>query len=720
MNKSKSLKSTVAAVAAVLAVGALSIAAVVMQNNNNLEFHNFSSLQELEAYGSNLSKSDINSGIFAVNNVVYENIGGKWMATSRTVNTYGGISIGKDGKDGKDGVSAYSLASDSGFTGSEDEFVDVLLSFAQNNTDDAYEVFVNNGFTGSKDEFNSIIAALNGKDGVDGKDGRDGIDGYNGRDGANGTNGINGKNGTNGKNGADGKDGSNGVNGTNGSDGKDGLDGKDGKNGLDGIDGIDGKDGLDGKSAYEIFASQGFNGSETDFINTLFAAAVVEGSDDITEILTNYGFSGNAADVMAAMKGDQGEKGDTGTKGETGDRGSDGTSSVLGDSGTIISLDDGYWSVDNTQTAELARGKELSIDNGYFYVEDDKKGEATVNNADISALNDTISIVYEDGTSTEILDASNVKDMPASLSSDGSVITYSKDGQETELFDIKDYIPEYNSTNLEITDANGTPMTTAVVYDVIIGNNGNFWKYNYSTQAYEDTGTQAAGVDGVDGYNGISVGTIFNSEADIPERIKAYCTQAYQTDEIRTTTKTVNTTSYNVVTSYSYTQSTSTTVTRCGHNGNDGPQGNSWAITEAEYNNFVQTNGGESISSSTNAGKCSQCSVIITVSTTTSVSKTPTTYNYGYTYTNPYTNQVVDVPLGTNVSTVPNNIPSKIDVSGDELLTVHKTTLSLNDTQLQKLKAKGIISTTTDADTYNQELYNKVGTTKWIYCGTTS
>ena len=72
---------------------------------------------------------------------------------------------GKDGKDGKDGKSAYQIAVENGFEGSETDW----------------------------------LASLKGADG------RNGIDGTNGIDGINGTNGKDGKNGKDGTNGKDGK-----------------------------------------------------------------------------------------------------------------------------------------------------------------------------------------------------------------------------------------------------------------------------------------------------------------------------------------------------------------------------------------------------------------------------------------------------------------------------------------------------------------------------------
>ena len=148
----------------------------------------------------------------------------------------------------------------------------------------AYEIAINNGFTGSEAEWLLSLHGPNGKDGADGKDGKDGkngVDGKNGLDGTNGKDGVNGTNGTNGKDGMPcthrwsgttlyvtsasgtsyanlkGENGKDGINGNNGKDGYtpikgvdyfDGKDGKDGADGKNGINGTNGKDGVDGYS----------------------------------------------------------------------------------------------------------------------------------------------------------------------------------------------------------------------------------------------------------------------------------------------------------------------------------------------------------------------------------------------------------------------------------------------------------------------------------------
>lgn len=61
----------------------------------------------------------------------------------------------------------------------------------------AYEIAVEEGFEGTQQEW---LESLKGKDGAKGADGKDGINGVDGKDGAKGKDGVNGKDGANGEN----------------------------------------------------------------------------------------------------------------------------------------------------------------------------------------------------------------------------------------------------------------------------------------------------------------------------------------------------------------------------------------------------------------------------------------------------------------------------------------------------------------------------------------
>lgn len=194
----------------------------------------------------------------------------------------------------------------SGFVGDDDNspipptpdlYTQLLQKISEKGKDgkSAYEIAVENGFVGTEIEWlESLKGAdgkdgINGKDGVDGAPGQDGIDGQNGADGQDGVNGIDGKSAyeiavANGFIGTE----SEWLESLKGSDGKDGVDGKDGANGLPGKDGIDGEPGVngtDGKSAYIIAVEHGFTGTETEWLASLKGA---DGKDAPEVDLSNY------------------------------------------------------------------------------------------------------------------------------------------------------------------------------------------------------------------------------------------------------------------------------------------------------------------------------------------------------------------------------------------------------------------------------------------------
>lgn len=171
-----------------------------------------------------------------------------------------------DGKDGVDGKSAYEIAVDNGYTGTEQAW----LASLKGDKGDTGEP----GAAGEKGE-----PGEKGDTGAAGKDGRDGTDGAAGRDGANGASAYE-------------------IALQHGYSGSETawLESLHGADGAKGDTGADGRDGADGKSAYQIAVASGFDGTEQAW--------------------------------LASLKGDKGDKGDpgaTGAKGEKGDPGKDGT-----------------------------------------------------------------------------------------------------------------------------------------------------------------------------------------------------------------------------------------------------------------------------------------------------------------------------------------------------------------------------------------------------------
>ena len=150
----------------------------------------------------------------------------------------------------------------------------------------AYEIALENGFVGTETEWLESLKGADGKDGINGKDGVDGAPGQDGIDGQNGTDGQNGVNGSDGKSAYE-------IAVENGFVGTEfewlvslkGSDGRDGVNGKDGADGQDGINGADGKSAYIIAVEHGFTGTETEWLASLKGA---DGKDAPEVDLSNY------------------------------------------------------------------------------------------------------------------------------------------------------------------------------------------------------------------------------------------------------------------------------------------------------------------------------------------------------------------------------------------------------------------------------------------------
>ena len=118
----------------------------------------------------------------------------------------------------------------------------------------AYEIAIEHGFVGTETEWLESLKGVDGKDGVNGKDGCDGR---------------------------------NGVDGLPGKDGKDGADGVPGHNGADGKNGVDGINGSDGKSAYIIAVEHGFTGTETEWLQSLKGADGKDGiTPDMSDYAT--------------------------------------------------------------------------------------------------------------------------------------------------------------------------------------------------------------------------------------------------------------------------------------------------------------------------------------------------------------------------------------------------------------------------------------------------
>ncbi len=100
-------------------------------------------------------------------------------------------------------------------------------------------------------------------------------------------------------------------------------------------DGKDGKDGENGKSAYEIAVQNGYDGTETDWLESLKGQKGDTGEPGATGAKGDQGEPGTPGEK--GERGEKGEKGDAGAPGKDGVNGKDGTNGVDGKNGT-----DGY------------------------------------------------------------------------------------------------------------------------------------------------------------------------------------------------------------------------------------------------------------------------------------------------------------------------------------------------------------------------------------------
>ncbi len=188
----------------------------------------------------------------------------------------------------------------SGFVGDDDNspipptpdlYTQLLQKISEKGKDgkSAYQIAIENGFVGTETEWLESLKGIDGKDGINGKDGADGEPGKDGIDGQNGADGQDGVNGSDGKSAYEIAV-ANGFTGTEAEwlESLKGIDGKDGADGLPGKDGEPGTNGTDGKSAYIIAVEHGFTGTETEWLASLKGADGQPGKDAPEVDLSNY------------------------------------------------------------------------------------------------------------------------------------------------------------------------------------------------------------------------------------------------------------------------------------------------------------------------------------------------------------------------------------------------------------------------------------------------
>ena len=229
---------------------------------------------------------------------------------------------GKDGMDGQDGIDGKSFTFDM-FTAEE---IEILRGPQGPAGKDAYQQALDNGFIGTIDEWFEFYRGKRGKPGYNGQPGIGGKDLYQmmveaGYEGSKEEfleiyfRILNGEF-TGGPVNDDitvieGPPGPAGKDGINGRDGKDGTNGINGRDGLPGIDGRDGKDGAPGKSNYELALENGFEGTLTDYLQSIKGEDGRDGKD-LYQIALDTGFNGTEADFLDYMRPKNGKDGKDG------------------------------------------------------------------------------------------------------------------------------------------------------------------------------------------------------------------------------------------------------------------------------------------------------------------------------------------------------------------------------------------------------------------------
>ena len=259
------------------------------------------------------------------------------------------LAQGPKGDPGENGKSAYEIAKDHGYNGTEEEWLASLIGEAGaagtngNNGKSAYELAVENGYQGTEQEW---LASLVGAAGV---------------------NGTNGTNGTNGKSVFELAQ----ENGFTGSLSEWLVS----LVGPEGAAGQNGQDGANGKSAYELAVENGYQGTEQEWLASLVGAAGVNGTNgnngkSAYELAQEQGFDGTLDEWLASLVGAQGAAGQNGENGQAGQNGK---------SAYDLAVDNGYQGTleqwleslkgeagqNGTNGANGKSAYELAVDAGY-------------------------------------------------------------------------------------------------------------------------------------------------------------------------------------------------------------------------------------------------------------------------------------------------------------------------------------------------------------------
>ena len=204
-----------------------------------------------------------------------------------------------------DSKSAYELAVENGYTGTELEWLASLAGELGADGESAYEIAAQNGYTGTEAEWLDSLIGASGKDGADGKDGVQGPKGEQGIQGEKGDKGDQGEQGIHGEKGDKGDQGEQGIQGEKGDKGDQGEQGIQGEKGDKGDKG---DTGAAGKSAYVLAVENGFQGDLAEWLSSLSQSDGVAGKSAY-ELAVDNGYQGTEVEWLLSLVGEDGEDG---------------------------------------------------------------------------------------------------------------------------------------------------------------------------------------------------------------------------------------------------------------------------------------------------------------------------------------------------------------------------------------------------------------------------
>lgn len=316
----------------------------------------------------------------------------------------------------------------------------------------AYEVAVENGFVGTEVEW---LASLIGADGPQGATGATGPQGETGPQG------IQGIQGEAGPAGADGATGPQGIQGIQGIQGETGAQGPQGIQGETGPQGIQGETGAVGPTGATGITWQGTWDSNTDYVNndavyynnSSWFASGDPGVGDVPSEVSAYWFP-LALQGATGATGPQGETGATGAAGADGADGADGS----------------YYVSDNKPSSPIAGDIWFNSATGksYIYYTDADNSQwveitsNTMGYLDIGQLNDVSVATAADGQAL-LYDASSSSWVPGSAAPSG-VNTISSDNIDIDFSDNVPLETRAVTGDVVITATNYTPGSTKRIY----------------------------------------------------------------------------------------------------------------------------------------------------------------------------------------------------------------------------------------------------------------